>query len=157
MALMACPECGKQINTVARQCKYCKWSNPAFARSDGAEIEFDVLGQVEMVRSILLPGEQIEAVYDMKGGGTGFLGITTKRLVIYDKVFMRKMKAVVSVPYSRVHSVAAKDESGLLTGRGWAASSTLVIALSDGEKEFEFRGAEKAHTAHALIVSHMIG
>jgi hypothetical protein len=55
----------------------------------------------------------------MKGGGTGFLGVTTKRIIVYDKAFLRKMKAVVSIPYSRVQTIAVEDESGLFTGRGF--------------------------------------
>src|SRR5262245_51811704 len=83
------------------------------------EIYFDKKEQYEKIASSLLPNEQILAVFDMKGGGTGFLGITTKRLVIYDKSFLRKMKAVVSIPLSRVQTIAAQDESGLFTGRGF--------------------------------------
>ena len=122
-----------------------------------AEPIYDKKEQLEKIQSALLPGEQVVAVFDMKGGGTGFLGITSRRLVIYDKSFMRKMKALVSVPYSKVNSVGAQDESGLLTGRGFFSSSTLVIHTASGEFEFEFRGADKAHTAHQLIMEHLLG
>lgn len=81
--------------------------------SNVAEIIYDKKEQLQKIQAALLPGEEVEAVLDMKGGGTGFLGITTKRLIIYDKVFLRKMKAMVSIPYSRVISIAAEDESGL--------------------------------------------
>ena len=70
---------------------------------------------------------------DMKGGGTGFLGITTKRIIVYDKAFLRKMKAVVSIPYSRVQTIAAEDESGLLTSSGFFSSSKLIITTSHDE------------------------
>ncbi len=120
------------------------------------EVVFDRREQLEKVQAALLPGETVEAVFDMKGGGTGFLGITSRRVIIYDKVFLRRMKAVVSVPYSRIHSIAAEDESGLFTGRGFFASSKLVITTSHGEYEFEFRGADKAHLAHTLILGHMV-
>lgn len=117
---------------------------------------FDKKEQFEKIAAGLLPGEFVTAVFDMKGGGTGFLGITSKRLIVYDKSFMRKMKAMVSIPYSRIHTVAAQDESGLLTGRGFMSSSTLVITTSHGEHEFEFRGADKAHIAHDLILGHLL-
>lgn len=117
---------------------------------------FDKREQLDKIAAALLPGEYIEAVFDMKGGGTGFIGITTRRIIFYDKAFLRKMKAVVSVPYSRILSIAAKDESGLFTGRGFFASSELTLATSHGEYDFEFRGAEKAHIAHQMIVSHMV-
>src|SRR5687768_9776524 len=107
-----------------------------------AEVVFDRREQLEKIEAGLLPGEIVEAVFDMKGGGTGFIGITNKRVIVYDKAFMRKMKAVVSVPYSRITSIAAEDESGLFTGRGFFASSKVVVTTSHGDFEFEFRGAD---------------
>jgi hypothetical protein len=121
-----------------------------------SDIPHDRKEQLEKVQSALLPDEVVHAVFDMKGGGTGFIGITSKRLIVYDKAFLRKMKAVVSIPYSRVTSVATEDESGLFTGRGFFASSKLVVTTSHGDYEFEFRGADKAHTAHDLILAHML-
>lgn len=70
---------------------------------------------------------------------------------------MRKMKAIVSVPLGRITSVAAQDESGLFTGRGFWASSTLVLTTSHQQFEFEFRGADKAHHAHQLILGLLVG
>jgi hypothetical protein len=66
------------------------------------------------------------------------------------------MKALVSIPYSRIHTIAAEDESGLLTGRGFFSSSKLVVTTSHGDFEFEFRGADKAHLAHNLILGHIL-
>ncbi len=57
--------------------------------------------------------------------------------------------------YSRITSLATEDESGLLTGRGFFASSKMVLCTTHGDYEFEFRGADKAHIAHNLILSHM--
>ena len=121
-----------------------------------AEVLYDKKEQLQKIEAALLPGEEVEAVFDMKGGGTGFIGITSRRVIVYDKAFLRKMKAVVSIPYSRIHTVAAKDESGLFTGRGFFSSSELVLTTSHGEFEFEFRGADKAHLAHNLILTHML-
>lgn len=117
---------------------------------------YDKREQLEKIDSGRLPGETIYAVLDMKGGGTGFLGITDRRIIIYDKSFMRKMKAVVSIPYNRIHKVAAEDESGLLTGRGFFSSSRMALATASETFEFEFRGADKAHIAHDLILEFMI-
>lgn len=122
----------------------------------GAQPIFDKKEQLEKIQAGLLPGEQIEAVLDMKGGGTGFLGITDRRLIVYDKAFMRKMKAMVSIPYSRVQTIAAEDESGLLSGRGFFSSSKLVVTTSHSEMEFEFRGADKAHLAYNLVLGHIL-
>jgi hypothetical protein len=120
------------------------------------EMYYDRKEQLQKIESGLLPGEVVEGVFDMKGGGTGFIGITNKRVIVYDKAFLRKMKAIVSIPYSRITSIAAEDESGLFTGRGFFASSKVVLATSHGDFEFDFRGADKAHYAHNLILSHMV-
>ena len=52
---------------------------------------YDKKEQDEKIEHALLPNEQIWAVFDMKGGGTGFIGVTNKRVIVYDKTFMRKM------------------------------------------------------------------
>ena len=117
---------------------------------------YDKQDQLAKIQAALLPGEDVEAVFDMKGGGTGFVGITSKRVIVYDKAFLRKMKAVVSVPYSRITTIAAEDESGLFTGRGFFSSSKVVLTTSHGDFEFEFRGADKAHQAHNMILGHML-
>ena len=120
------------------------------------EIIFDKQDQLDKIEAAMIPGETIDAVFDMKGGGTGFIGITTHPIIVYDKAFLRRMKAVVSIPYSRILALAAEDESGLLTGRGFFASSKVLLTTSHGEYEFEFRGADKAHIAHNLILGHMV-
>lgn len=120
------------------------------------DIYHDKREQLSKIQAALLPGESIEAVFDMKGGGTGFIGITSRRIIVYDKAFMRKMKAIVSIPYSKITSIAAEDESGLLTGRGFFSSSNVVIKAGTDTFEFEFRGAYKAHYAHNLILSHIL-
>jgi hypothetical protein len=126
----------------------------AHAQTEGAI--FDRADQLEKIRAALLPGETIEAVFDLKGVGTGFLGITSSRVIFLDKVFLRKMKAVVSISYSRIISIGAKDEAGLLTSRGFFSSSQVYITTANSEHEFDFRGADKAHIAHNLIIKHLL-
>lgn len=116
---------------------------------------FDRQDQFDKVREALIPGETIEAVFDQKGTGTGFIGITTRRLIVYDKEFLRRAKAVVSIPYSKINAVAAVDDNSIFAGRGFFASSKIILSTAHGEYEFEFRGADKAHLAHNLIVSHL--
>jgi hypothetical protein len=117
---------------------------------------FDQQDQFDKIASALLPGEQIEGVFDMKGVGTGFLGITNKRLIVYDKAYLRRMKAVVSVPYSKVLSIAAEDDNSIFAGRGFFSSSKLGVCTSHGDYDFEFRGADKAHMAHDMILTHIV-
>ncbi len=117
---------------------------------------YDKKEQFQKIETAVLPGEKIYAVFDMKGGGTGFIGITDLRVIVYDKAFMRKMKAIVSIPYSRIYSVAAEDESGVFTGRGFYGTSKMALKTGGDEFEFEFRGSDKAHVAHNLILGFMV-
>ncbi|HEY7202629.1 MAG TPA: hypothetical protein VIC57_20575 [Candidatus Dormibacteraeota bacterium] len=118
---------------------------------------FDRQEQLRKVEAGLLDGEQIFAVYDLKGGGTGFLGITSKRLIVYDRTYLIDRQALVSIPYTRIVTVAAEDHPNPVAGRGFFSSSRLVLALQgDRQYEFEFRGADKALHAHNLILWHML-
>jgi hypothetical protein len=120
------------------------------------EVIFDRQDQLEKIRAGLLPGEEIEAVLDVKGGGTGFVGITSKRVIFQDNAWVVKSMAIVSIPYSRIHTVAAEDAVGLLTGRGFFSSSKIIITTSGGSRVFQFRGADNAHVAHNLILRHIL-
>lgn len=120
------------------------------------ETIFDQKEQLDQVKPLIIEGEVLDAVLDLKGTGTGFLGITSKRLIVYDRAFLRKMKAVVSIPYSRILSIGAQDDDNLLLGRGFFSTSKLAIKTSDSDYEFEFRGADKAHLAHKMILTRLL-
>ena len=116
---------------------------------------FDKREQLEKLEGVLLDGEQVLACFDMKGGGTGFVGVTSKRLVVYDKAFLAKMKAIVSIPFREVVTVAAADNDRL--GRGFFGSSVLTVTARNGQVyTFEFRSSEKAHTVHTLLLSRIL-
>lgn len=89
-------------------------------------------------------------------GGIGFIRITSKRVIIQDNAFIGKTKAVVSIPYNRINTVAAEDSASLLTGRGFFGSSKIMLGTSGRMYELQFRGADKAHLAHSLILKHML-
>ena len=61
-----------------------------------ADVIFDKQDQLERIEASLLPGEEIKAVLDLKGGGTGFLGITSKRVVFQDNNFLQRMMSECS-------------------------------------------------------------
>ena len=73
------------------------------------EVMFDTREQLKMIQEGLLPEETVYAVFDMKGGGTGFIGITDKRVMIQDDAFIRKESAIVSIPYDRIHALATSE------------------------------------------------
>ncbi|MFC1942078.1 PH domain-containing protein [Chloroflexota bacterium] len=121
------------------------------------DIIIDKKDQLEKIEGLCLPDETIRAVFDLKGHGTGFLGITDKRIIYYDKEFMKKKKAIVSVPHSRIASVASEDNTGFFVKKGFFVSDILTISPIGLEpKTFEFRGGEKAHAAHNIIMEYLL-
>jgi hypothetical protein len=67
---------------------------------------FDKKDQLERIVKYLIPGEDLYAVFDCKGGGTGFVGITDRRVIFYDQGILFKKKNIVSIPYNQVIGVA---------------------------------------------------
>lgn len=121
------------------------------------DIIVDKKDQLEKIEGVCLPNETIRAVFDLKGAGTGFLGLTDKRIIFYDKAFMKKRKAIVSIPYSRIASVASEDNKGFIIRSGFLVSDTLTIEPIGLEpRTFEFRGGDKAHDAHNIIMQYLL-
>ena len=117
-----------------------------------AEAIYDKKEQYDQILPWLVEGEELFAVFDCKGAGTGFVAVTDKRLMFYDRAFLKKRKALVSIPYGRVTSVASVDQ-----GRGlFSSTSELVVRAGSEEHEFEFRGGEKAQDAYHLIMKHLL-
>ena len=116
---------------------------------------FDKRDQLEKLEGVLLAGEQVLACLDMKGGGTGFVGVTDKRVIVYDKAFLAKMKAIVSIPYREIVTIAAQDNDRL--GRGFFGSSVLTLTARNGQPyTFEFRTSEKAHAFHTMLLERIL-
>jgi hypothetical protein len=123
-------------------------ANPPIVQ--GADV--DQKSQFDQIYPWLMGGERLYAVYDCKGGGTGFVAITNKRLLYYDKAFLGKRKALTSVPFNKITAVSSVDE-----GRGlFGATSELVVKTGSESFEFEFRGGDKAQRAYAFIMYEML-
>ncbi len=117
----------------------------------GQQIDFDKRDQLERIQSGLVPGEELYAVYDMKGGGTGFVGLTDRRVILQDEGVLRKRRSLVSIPYSHISMLASADEGGIIR-----KTSDLSIVTSGGQKfEMEFRSADKAERAYVWIIQHL--
>ncbi|GIE99053.1 PH domain-containing protein [Paractinoplanes rishiriensis] len=114
------------------------------------DVIYDNKGQLQQIESGLLDGETIIAVYDAVGAGTGFIGLTNRRVIIQDKSFVGKRVAITSIPYSKVSSVS------VVANKSWAGQffSTGTIAITVGQHiyEVEFRGSEKTHHVHNVIL-----
>lgn len=113
--------------------------------------------QLQKIEDFCLQNEVIRAVFDLKGTSTGFLGITDKRLIFYDRDFFKGAKAMVSLPYSRIACVASEDDKGVFIKKGFFTSDKLFVYPQGQEpKIFEFRGSDKAHQAHYLIMEYLL-
>lgn len=119
---------------------------------DVSEAQYDKKDQYDQILPWLLAGERLHVVFDCKGGGTGFVAVTSKRLMFYDKAFLGKRKALTSVPFSKITAVASVDE-----GRGlFGATSELVVKTGSEAFEFEFRGGDKAQRAYQLMMWYLL-
>ncbi|MEV4757686.1 PH domain-containing protein [Micromonospora sp. NPDC049559] len=116
-------------------------------------VTYDKESQLEQVQSGLLDGEQVIAVYDAIGAGTGFIGLTNRRVLIQDKSFVGGKVAITSIPYSKISSVS------VVSNKSWAGSffSSGAIAIHVGSHtyEVEFRGDEKSHHVHNTILNNI--
>ncbi len=116
-----------------------------------SDVVYDNKGQLEQIQSGLIEGEQILAVYDAIGAGTGFIGLTNRRIIVQDKSFVGKRFAITSIPYAKVSSVS------VVSNKSWAgqffSSGTIAITVGTHVYEVEFRGSDKAHQVHNLILS----
>ncbi len=112
---------------------------------------FDKKDQLARIQAYLIPNENLYAVFDCKGSGTGFVGITDQRVIFYDQGFINKKKSMVSIPYNQVIGIASIDEGIIFQ------SSEITLITAAGKFSFEFRGGDKAHRAYAYIMSQLLG
>jgi hypothetical protein len=83
-----------------------------------ADVRYDRREQYQQIMAGLLPGENVLAVYDAVGVGTGFIGLTDRRVILQDKSFMGKKLAITSIPYGKVTAVS------LVSDKSFAATSS---------------------------------
>jgi hypothetical protein len=113
--------------------------------------EYDNKSQYDRISALIVQGEILYAVLDEKGRGTGFVGITDRRLIFMDQGYIRKKKTLVSLPYSQITAVASEDTGGFVFG-----TSQLIVIAGSREWDFEFRSNEKAHRAYTLIMWNLL-
>ena len=112
---------------------------------------YDNKAQYERIMAYMLEGENLYAVYDCKGAGTGFVGISDRRIIFYDQGVFVKKKTMISIPYNQVIGIASGDE-GLIF-----QTSEIVLITAAGRFSFEFRGSDKAHAAYRFIMGQILG
>lgn len=112
---------------------------------------YDDKKQYDRIVAYLIQGEELKAVYDCKGAGTGFVGVTDRRVIFYDQGTVIKKKTMISIPYHQVIAVASTDEGVIFQ------SSEIVLITAAGKFSFEFRGADKAHWVYSYINNQILG
>ena len=115
-----------------------------------ADVIFDKEDQLKRIQQYIIPRETLVAVYDCKGAGSGFVGITDQRIIFYDQAFFRKKKSMISIPYNRVIGISSSDEGTFLK------TSEIVLITAAGNFSFEFRGADKAHRTYRYIINQIM-
>ncbi|MEU4606336.1 PH domain-containing protein [Kribbella sp. NPDC023972] len=115
---------------------------------------FDKQEQLDKVAAGLLSNESVLAVYDGIGVGTGFIGLTDRRVIIQDNSFVGKKTALTSIPYRKVQSVSYLSDKSMF-GK-FASTSTIAIQAGGSTYEVQFRGVEKAAHAHNIILWNMM-
>lgn len=113
---------------------------------------FDKADQAQRVAELLLDGEVLYAVYDCKGRGTGFVGITDKRIIARDDGHLKHSKQIVSIPYGRIHAVGIGNEYKFVG----ANEGRLTVSAGDDEWIFAFKGEGKTRNAYQRIMQHLI-
>lgn len=111
---------------------------------------YDNESQYRRIVAYLIPDEKLYAVYDCKGAGTGFVGVTDRRIIFYDQGIALKKRAMISIPYSRVIGVASADEGIIFQ------TSEITLITAAGRFSFEFRGADKAHWMYRFIIHQIL-
>lgn len=103
--------------------------------------------QLERIQKHIIKNEVLYAVLDLKGIGTGFIGITDKRVIFYDQGFLSKKKSIVSIPIEKITAVASADDGILIP------TNELTLITPAGNFTFDFLGPDKSHYAYQLILT----
>src|SRR5437588_5394503 len=107
--------------------------------------------QLRFIQQGLQTGEQLLAVYDCKGVGTGFVGLTDRRVIVEDRSFVGKKTAVISIPYSRIASVGMVSDRSFL-GNFFGTSEVMIATMGGTQHVAEFRGPDKARHVHDVVL-----
>jgi hypothetical protein len=113
------------------------------------ECYFDKQDQHDRLAQLLIPGETMWMVLDCFGSGTGFIGITDRRLMFMDSSWRKTKNVIVSVPLDRVHAVGISLAAGFFT----KGTGTLSIQAGDDDWTFAFRNQDKTKLAYQLLMS----
>ncbi|HEY0217371.1 MAG TPA: hypothetical protein VGC57_13365 [Cellulomonas sp.] len=117
---------------------------------DTQNIPHDKGDQLQSVLAGLIAGEQVFAVYDCHGSGTGFVAVTSLRVIFQDNSFIGGKSAVTSLPIRSIQSVSFLSDKSMF-GR-FSSSATVAITAGSRTVEATFRADDKAKHIHDTIL-----
>lgn len=100
-----------------------------------------------------MEGETPFVVYVGKGMGTGFIGLTDRRVIMQDNSFVVGKSALTSLPYKGIQSDSYLSHKSMF-GK-FVAASTVAIRVGGSDYAVEFR-AKRRLVTHDLILHHVI-
>ncbi len=116
-----------------------------------AEPIFDQESQFNQIKQLLIEGETLSAVYDCKGAGTGFVGVTDQRVIFLDQQLLSKKRSLISIPYNRVIGMSSAEGGGMVF-----KTSEITLLTAAGNFSFEFRGADKAEWIYRYVMHQIL-
>ena len=124
-----------------------------------AEVAQDRPDQLQLIQSALLNGEQLFAVYDEKGFGTGFVAVTDKRLILQNPGFIhmgtgRKKNATLSLPYSRIVEVGLLSDKSIF-GTFFSTSEIYVRTSAGDIHAAVLRSPDRAKYLHDVVLHYI--
>lgn len=120
-----------------------------------SNIAYDRREQLEKIQAGLLPGEQVLAVYDAKGTGTGFIGLTDRRVILQDNSFVGKKIALTSIPYSKIGAVSMVSNKSF--AGSFFSSSEVALHVGTEKHSIEMRDDQKGKHVHDVILHYILG
>lgn len=114
-------------------------------------VYFDRPEQLAKIEPLIIDGETLHAVLDCKGGGTGYIAVTSRRLIFQDANWRKSKNVLVSVPWDRIHAVAIGAEYGF-----FRSTATIAIQAGDDDWLFEFKNAEKVRDAYQAMMQFIL-
>ena len=115
------------------------------------KIEYGDGELVERIKTFVIPGETLHAVFRCRGIGASIVGITDQRVIFRDQGVLLQKKAMLSIPYNQVIGAAIEDE-----GSGTLGANELTLITAAGLFAFEFQEAEEALWAYRFIMDQIL-
>ena len=100
----------------------------------------------------VLPGETLFAVYDLKAEEAALVGLTDRRIIFFDRAFLGRKSAMVSLSYWRMSAIACEEPGE----RGFSSVTLHINTTGARSYTMQFWSKEKAYRAYTIIGQHIM-